>query len=355
MSDTHDQMGPPAGGPSWMRRGGAPAVPAVPEPEVLPTPDLDGATPSGAAAPGWSGAAALPTALPGVVNTGTIDGEAERDRPPKLSFSRHAITPLPYAGAALASIVALLVALSWATDGTPAADAPDSLRTLNQVWLVVTNLLLVQEDVQLLVGVQEATVMLVLAGIVVAAMALWIGRIGRNLPLGDASFGMGLALLGLPAWWTFSLTAGALDDFDRSRIDAMMRIAVAAGVLVVQFVLLRWALLNKVWRAGRIPGDLGALVLWVPEIVPWSLYLGSSLYTLAATDEGEPPSTTWQPTEAMVDWGIALSRISLVAIIVLLLVVSVRQHLGIAADRRTDAAAREAARLRRAVPEGAQR
>jgi hypothetical protein len=49
----------------------------------------------------------------------------------------------------------------------------------------------------------------------------------------------------------------------------------------------------------------------------------------------------------MVDWGTATSLGSLVAIAILLIVVSVRQHQGIALDRQEDAEAREAARALR--------
>lgn len=354
VSDAHGPTDPPVGGPSWMRNRtpGVPGSPTVATPPSAPTepPALGPVPASGGSAPGWPGATAA-GAVPGTVNVGSIGLEAERVRPPKLSYSRHAITPLPYAGAALAAVVALLVADRWATSGTFSGNR-DSIKTLNQVWFTVDNLLLAQlDDVSLLRSTTKGAVVLVLAGIVAGSIALWVARLGRNLPLGESSFGVGFALLALPAWWTFPMTVGLFENPSTTRIDALMRLGLAAAILSAQFLLLRWALLNKIWRSGRLPGDLGAIVLWLPELIPWMLFLGSSIFTLAGTGDGEAPPTAWRPTPAMVDWGQALSKASAVGILVLLVVVSVRQHLGMIEDRRRDQEARDADRRNRAVPE----
>lgn len=353
MSDAQEPADLPIGGPSWMR-GRRPAPTAAPDADPAPTGAIDAVTspvPSVVGAPSAPAPAAPAAAGPAPAPGGVLDLDAEAPRPPTLSYSRHAVTPVPFALAALASIVALLVAVPWARRGRPDGDL-ETLRTLNEVWFSVENLLTARLDGSFLRSPTKATVVLALSAVVAVAVAAWVARLGRNLPLTEASFGAGFAVLGLPAWWTLALTLGTLDDPSPRRIDLIVRLAFAAGLLVIQYVLVRWGLLNRIWRAGRLPYDQASILLWLPELIPWMMYLGSSITTLVITEDGDLPADTWRPTPAMVDWGRALSAASTAAILLLLVVVTIRQHVGMAEDRGVDAAAREADRRRRMATGG---
>ncbi|MEZ5138301.1 MAG: hypothetical protein R2711_05920 [Acidimicrobiales bacterium] len=164
----------------------------------------------------------------------------------------------------------------------------DTLRVLNEIWFTLSNLLLPQEVHRDLVSVTKAAVVFGLAAVAVVAVALWVARIGRNLPMSGATFGGGLAVAGLPAWWTLSLTLGSYDGLETERIDLLTRTSLGLLILTGQFLLVRWALLNRTWRAGKLPGDLASVVLWIPEFVPWAMFFASSVLTLAVTSDGAP-------------------------------------------------------------------
>jgi hypothetical protein len=60
-------------------------------------------------------------------------------------------------------------------------------------------------------------------------------------------------------------------------------------------------------------------------------------------DEGEPISDSpWIPTEAMVDWARWTGRATSIGLLVLLVVVAIAQHQGIAKDRADVDATRNA-------------
>lgn len=350
MTEEQPDAESPAGGPSWMRnaaRASGPLAPAAVEAEPTFSAAVEhepGAVPGGHALPAdlvGTGSA------PGVVNTGSIEDAPERLRPPTPDYSRHAVRPLPYAVVSLVSLVALVIAAAWASRGGRRAGEGDTLEHLNGIWYSLSNLLLPQARTFLPVGVVEAVVVLVVAAIAISATAAWVGRLGRNVAMGQASFGAGLALLGLPAWWTLPLTAGTFHQGPAIRLDELMRLGTALVALTLQLLVFRWSLVNKIWRAGRIPGDLAALLLWIPELIPWGMYLGSTM--VATIDDRGAAQAAWRPTPAMADWGYATSLVTMIAIFVLLAVVTVRQQLGIAADRRRDAEAREAAKQSRAI------
>ncbi|HRW39626.1 MAG: hypothetical protein KDB04_15815 [Acidimicrobiales bacterium] len=326
MNDADDPSAAPIGGPSWMRHGSAAAAPGASSAPAAIAPDRPVVAPLGPPAAGL------------------------RPATPPHVYSRHGASPLPHAALAIASVLALWAARTWAVRGDVEGDR-DTLRVLNEIWFTVANLLLPQDRHQDLVSVTKATVVFGLAAVTIVAVVLWVARLGRNLPLSSTAFGGGLALAGLPAWWTLSLTLGAYDGLESERIDLLTRTSLGLAILTAQFLLVRWALLNRAWRAGGLPGDLASILLWLPELVPWAMFFGSSVVTLAATADGERPETFWMPTQAMTDWGFALSKVCMVAIGVLLCVVSVRQHLGMAQERAAEAALLDEERQRRAAPE----
>jgi hypothetical protein len=261
-----------------------------------------------------------------------------RVEPRAPNYGRRARTPLPQGAAALSAIVALLAGIAWGADDAVRVDGSARLDDLNDAWASVSQVLLPHEAPSTLVTAPRALVVLGLAVVVLVTTTAWVGRIGRNVAVGREPFGAGLALLGLPAWWILPLTLGTTGAARvPSRTDLLLRFALALLIFVPQFLLARWVLHNRVWRAGRLRADYAAIALWAVELVPWALYLFSSLYEQVARREGSTEDLPWEPTQTMLEWGWATSRASLVAIGALLVVVSVRQHLGIASDRRAEA------------------
>jgi len=254
-------------------------------------------------------------------------------------YSRTGVTPLPFMVAGLVAIVAAAWAIDWAR---LAPGATDPVRT-SEWWINVTSVLAPGESPGL--GAYSQTRMwTALALLVIAAivLAIWIGRIGTNVRMGHAPFGAFLPLLAFPAWWMLPITIGITADGTRSRSDALIRYLVAFGILFAQFLLVRWPTLNRIWRAGRLPYDVASIVLWLPMLIPWSMIVLSNAYTLFVVGEdGRRSDSDWLPTANMVDWARWITRASGVAIVVLLVVVSVMQHIGLRQDRADDLAMRE--------------
>jgi hypothetical protein len=173
----------------------------------------------------------------------------------------------------------------------------------------------------------------------------WIGRIGTNLRPGQQPFGTFLPFLAFPAWWLLPLTVGITSEPSRSRADLLVRYLVAFAILFAQFLLVRWPTLNRIWRAGRLPFDPASILLWLPMMIPWMMFLSSTVFSLlAAGERGDLSDSAWQPTDAMLDWARGLTRASSIGLLILLIVVTAVQHRGVAADRAALEASRRASR-----------
>ena len=271
--------------------------------------------------------AAPPTAFQGVAGTGSPrDGE-------DLFTNRFAHTgrsPVPFMVVALVATAAAGWAVTWA-EWT--VRAPEPFQT-SEWWTNVTAVLIPSEDH--LAGAYSDGRMWVAIGLLVlatAAIAAWIGRIGTNVKPGSGPFGAMLPLLAFPAWWALPLTINLTADGIPSRSDMLMRWLVSFGIFIAQFLLLRWPLLNRIWRAGNLPYDAASILLWLPMFVPWLLIQMSTIYTLLVIgDDGLQSDSGWRPTDAMYDWAQWTTRLTSVGLLVLLVVVTVIQHVGLHQD-----------------------
>ncbi|MGN6692641.1 MAG: hypothetical protein ACTHN0_00550 [Aquihabitans sp.] len=249
----------------------------------------------------------------------------------KVRYARHAITPIPWMVASLVALLAAFWAIDWSEVGRGATDIVET----SEWWANVYRVLQPAGDPRL-ASYSEFRMWTAMAIMVIAAIsiAVWIGRLGRNLRPAHSPFGAILPLVALPAWWVLPLTLGATDTSARSRGDALLRYLIAFGILFAQYLLLRWPLLNRVWRAGRLPYDMASILLWLPMLIPWSMLLLSSAFTLLVTGDGENPAdSAWRPTLSMADWANNLTKVTEVGILVLLVAVTVSQHIGIQKDR----------------------
>lgn len=290
-----------------------------------------------------SGAPASDLTSPSAVGSASTRlGGPEPGSSAELFSARYARTghsPIPYAIVGVAAVCAAFWAVGWAAYEP---GAPDPQRDA-EVWYNVVSVLAPGETPSTIV--YSAFRMWVALGLLLfaaATLALWIGRIGTNIRSGHGPFGAFLPLVTFPAWWLLPITIGITDAADRSRSEAMLRYLVAFGILFAQFLLLRWPLLNRIWRAGHLPYDMASIVLWLPNMIPWSMLFLSTAFTLFAIgDDGAVVDSTWRPTETMEDWARWTTRASGIAIVALLIVVSTAQHIGMRKDRADDLAARQ--------------
>ena len=295
-------------------------------------------TPSAFPGPPAPGVASPATVMPDAV----LYPEGMRPQEPvvEVRYARTAVTPIPM----MVGAVVALGAAAWAYDWSALAPGADDPVGSSEWWANITAVLLPGEDLRL-ASYSQFRMWLALSFLVLAALvvALWIGRIGRNLRPSHAPFGSLLPLLAFPAWWMLPLTLGTTNNFDRSRADLLVRYLVAFGLLFTQFLILRWPLLNRIWRAGRLRYDVASVVLWLPMMIPWAMILLSSAFTyLAIGNDGVIADSAWVTTPAMFDWARNLTRATSVGVLVLLVVVTVAQHLGIAEDRADEQARRAA-------------
>ena len=304
----------PRGGPSWMQ-GGPGAVRRPPS--VV--------------------SSAPPTVYVGETGShGPRPGSA--DELFTARFSRTGRSPIPYGAVALVA-----AAVAWWAVAQARWDASAPGRPVRSEWWVnVTAVLLPGQDISLRLY-SEQRMWIAIGALVATAVlwAVWIGRIGGNVRQGHGPFGAALPLVALPAWWLLPLALGDTTVAAGSRSELMLRYLIAFAVLFAQFLLLRWPTLNRIWRAGHLPYDLASIVLWLPMMIPWMMIFASNAFTLLAIgDDGDPADSVWLPTRAMVDWAQWTTRLTGIGIVALLVVVSVVQHQGLAADRRRDDEAR---------------
>lgn len=331
MSDQGVPSGP-RGGP-LQTRGGAPSA--------------------GSVAPGTS-----PSAVAGgspAIFRGANDPSGREDELYHPRYSLNAHSPVPYMVAALVAGAAAWWAMDWSK---PTLEATDPVRS-SEWWTNITGVLLPAEDIRF--ASYSASRMWITLGLLVLTailVAVWIGRIGTNLRTGDQPFGSLLPILTFPAWWLLPISIGLTGGAPRSRGDVLLRFLTASGILIAQCLLLRWPTLNRIWRAGRLPYDLASIVLWLPMMIPWLMLFGSNAYSVITVDEGGSlRDSSWQPTETMADWARAATRVTSVAILVLLVVVTVVQHISLRRDRAAVRASKELSRAARVplLPPGAWR
>ena len=304
--------------------------------------DSDAPPPAAGGGPGWrqgsSAAGSSPSSV--LASTPQPDGRGGPSSAEALStarFNRTGVTPVPYAVVALAGLVATWWGVRWA-QLTP--DAPEPVE-VSEWWFNVFAVLMPGEDVG--VGAYSTQRLWIATGIAVAAAVAclaWIGRIGKNVRPGSLPFGTVMPLLAFPAWWMLPVTMGLADGSRSSRSDLIVRFLVGFAILFAQFLLARWPLLNRIWRAGLLPYDIASIVLWLPNLIPWSMLFLSSAYTVFVIDDGGGGSSSWMPTQAMEDWAVWTTRLSALGLLVLLLVVTGAQHLGMRQDHLDDEASR---------------
>jgi len=286
---------------------------------------------------------ASPAAVAPMLDTQYVLGATTASSPEDLlhvRYARHGVTPIPWMVASAVMIAASVWAVRWSEFER---GAPDPV-TSSEWWVSTYSVLLPAHDLRL--GSYSQFRMWVTLAVLVgtaAVLAAWIGRIGRNLRSNAAPFGSVLAIIAFPAWWVLPLTIGSTDVGVRSRGDLLVRALIAFGLLFAQFLLMRWPLVNRIWRAGHLPYDLASIVLWLPMLIPWSLYLLSTSYTLMVTGKGDDPrDSAWQPTSTMIDWARNLTHATEVGMLLLLVVVTAAQHIGLRKDRAEEQARRDA-------------
>lgn len=318
------------GGPSWRRHELA-AAPGAAAPAAAPS----GASPGGPLP-------AAPPRSPAVVTLDASELDEELYHP---RYSRNSGTAVPYGIVALVLMGAAWWGLRWSTF-TP--DAPDPVRT-SEWWTNITSVVLPSEDIRFASYSQSRMwISLSLLLLATGAVMVWIGRIGSNLRTTEQPFGSVLPAIALLAWWVLPITIGVTTDSGRSREDLLVRYLLAFGMLFAQFLLLRWPMLNRIWRAGHLPYDLASIVLWLPMMAAWSMWFLSNIFTLLTIgDDGRLADSSWRPTPAMIDWIRHLTRATGVGILILLVVVSITQHIGLRKDRAAASASRERSRAER--------
>lgn len=241
-------------------------------------------------------------------------------------FSRDARSPLPELGVALATAVATYGLARW-MNGEPATSQGGP----SDAWtsLVDDPTLQLERAWDYIPGDRGWGV---LAGLVVtaAAVGVLLRRIGVNAPV-DARFGAGLALAGLLSWWSLPL---ALIDSPSTVDGSLARACFAFALLLVNIGLFRSWLARQVWRAGHLPMPLLTVLTWLPMLAGWAVLLAVEIWGLAELQADGPSGVEHRVTQAQIDWALRLNRASWASLVVLVVVVAVRQHLGISRDRQ---------------------
>lgn len=257
-----------------------------------------------------------------------------------VRYSRTAVSPIPMMVVAAIALGAAAWAYQWSAVG-PGATDPEA----SEWWINVVSVLLPGESPDVF-RYSEFRMWVTIALMVVAAgaLALWIGRIGTNLRNAHEPFGSILPIIALPAWWILPTTLGTVSNTDRSSADLILRLLISFAILFAQFLLIRWPLLNRVWRAGRLRYDLASVVLWLPMLIPWSMLFLSWAFTLFYGDDDpvKQADSPWRPTPAMADWSRNVTRATSIGILALLVVVTIAQQIGIQKDRAEERARRDA-------------
>jgi hypothetical protein len=161
---------------------------------------------------------------------------------------------------------------------------------------------------------------------------LWVRRIGQNARADVGVFGSLLVLAAVPAWFTLPLTIAPSASAESVSVERL-RLTLALVLLLGQGLFARWAFTHKIWRAGRLPMEQVAYVLWLPLLAAGTWFYGASLWTSISIDEHGHGHSKWRPTAAIARTELWTVRGTGLAVFVLVVVVTVRQHLGVRADR----------------------
>jgi hypothetical protein len=293
----------------------------------------------------WTGQAEPPVGAPTV---------AEYMRPPPVDrpeprFSRFGRSPLPTMAVAAGSALVALGAFRWMEDGPVTGDSAPPARVVRTFWVVLAQ----AEDV--VPGSHGARSWVAMAVALVAAVAVlaWIRRVGQNSRHEAEQFGALLPLVALPQWFWLPLVLPDGNPTDRS--DTLLRYSFTLLFMLAQVGVARSVFANRLWKAGRLRWESFAALLWVPMLLAYGWLLGAWCYTLVEIGDDGRGRSSWRPTELHEDLATWAGRLSYVGILVVLVVASIRQHVGLQRDRRDDAAfheelAAEQRRLHASVP-----
>lgn len=325
-SDEPTVATPVVDGPAPSEAGWAPWSARRPAPSTSP-----GSASAPAAAPVGSPAAAAPE----VSSPSAFRVEhASLGAPPSRfdSFSSHfastARTPLPEMVGSVIVMGATFGIIRWALTGVSQPS-----RGLSVTWWDVVTAFTLQDRRLGINGTDGARLWWAGGAMLLSLLVLiaWTRRIGVNNRSSDRYFGAVLPFLALPGWWILPLITPVGRGVDRT--ESITRVAIVVLLLMSQALFTRWIFVHKVWRSGDLPVDPAALFLWVPMLVAGVWYYGSALWTIVARGENGRGHPGWQPTETMeraLSWAI---RGTGIALLVVLIAVSVVQHLGIRRDR----------------------
>ena len=280
----------------------------------------------------WT-ASARPSASPAAVNnapTGFGTVRQNIDERPKPNYSIHATSPVPYAVAALTALIAAIGVVRWAIEDVGSR----STAGFTDTWWTAITVFVTQTQVYSVVGTDRVRLWWAFAGLVVAGLAvvLWVRRIGQNARADVGVFGSLLVLAAVPAWFTLPLTIAPSASAESISV-VRLRITLALVVLLGQGLFARWAFTHKIWRAGRLPLEQVAYVLWLPLLTAGTWLYGAALWTSISVDEHGRGHSKWRPTEAIARAELWTVRGTGLMVFVLVVLVTVRQHLGVRADR----------------------
>ena len=83
-----------------------------------------------------------------------------------------------------------------------------------------------------------------------------------------------------------------------------------------------------------LPLPLLSILTWLPMLAGWTVLLVMDMWNFLELQDGGPRAVEHRATQTHVDWAGRLNRASWVSLVVLVLVVTVAQHVGIARDHR---------------------
>ncbi len=289
--------------------------------------------------------------------TSTVEAPTvvEHMRPPPVDrpeprYSHFGRSPLPAMAVAAGASLGALAAFRWMQDGATTGDDAPAVRVVRTFWTVLAQ----GEDVVPGSHGGRGWVAMAVAVVAAGAVLAWIHQVGQNSRHEAEQFGALFALVALPQWFWWPLV---LPDPAVDRSDTLLRYSFTLLFMLIQVGVARSVFVNRLWKAGRLPWDDLTALLWVPMLAAYGWLLGAWCFTLVEIGDDGRGTSAWRPTERAEDVALWTGRLSYVGIALLLVVVSVRQHLGLREDRRADAAfheelAAEQRRLHAGVPGG---
>ena len=285
------------------------------------------------------------TVLHAPPSSSLMPGPNPLDRPDPR-FSRFGHSPLPHlAFAAFTSVVAWGV-IRWMIQGKGGTGQGPPHRLAGIVWAVV---------LQAAEFNPPGTGNRVWAGIVAVIVALlaviaWARRVGQNARHDKDQFGVLLAVCTVPLWFWLPVVlpdrapTNLVDALlSGTRSDALLRDSFTLIFMVVLVGIGRFVLVHRIWKAGNLPFEILATLLWLPMLAAYCWLIAATCFSLVQMgDDGDLSKSRWRPTELHAQLATQTGRLSYIGIVVLLVVVSFIQHLGLARDRVDDVIFHEA-------------